>query len=72
MLYGAVAALSLLATPFLFGFLLWGSLLTVGAAAGVGASVRSGPRQDRAVVAVCCGLALLTGPTAYLLLANVT
>jgi hypothetical protein len=69
LLYGTITLVSLLTVPITFGFFLWIGVLVVAIAATIGALTHAGPRQDRAVVAVCCGLALLTGPAVYLLLA---
>jgi hypothetical protein len=71
-LYGAIAAASVLTSPLTavwFGML---GILVVLVAAVIGACSRSGPRQDRAVVAVCCGLALMAGLALFLGLALFT
>jgi len=71
-LYGTIAAISIVSAPITFGFFLVAGVLAVFLGAAVGACSRPGTRQDRAVVAVCSGLALLVGPAAYLALALIT
>ena len=71
-LYVSIALASIATTIVLFAYLLLLGLATTLIAAVVGAVSQPGARQDRAVVGVCCGLAVLTGPALYLLLAVAT
>jgi hypothetical protein len=68
-LYGSITLVSVLSSPIAFVWSLGLGLITVAVASTVGAASRAGAPQDRAVVALCCGLALLAGPTLYLGLA---
>ncbi|GMU78608.1 MAG: hypothetical protein AMXMBFR46_14030 [Acidimicrobiia bacterium] len=71
-LCGTIAVVSVLCSPIVPGGLLFLGVLVVLVGCVVGALSRPGSRQDRAVVAVCSGLALLVGPASYLLLAVAT
>ena len=71
-LYVSLALASIATTIVLFSYLLVVGLGITLIGAIAGALSRPGARQDRAVVGVCCGLAVLTGPALYLLLAIAT